>query len=115
MQAVNITQNKTLADPLVVADTFLSSLIGLLGKRNLPPGQGLWILPCQSVHTMWMQFPIDVIFLDRNKVVVHCIENMKPFRLSKHIGKAKSVLELPAFTIKITRTLLGDQVEISGG
>jgi uncharacterized protein len=115
MQAINVTQNKTLADPLVVADTFLSSLIGLLGKRNLPPGHGLWIHPCQSVHTMWMLFPIDVIFLDRNKVVVHCIENMKPFRLSKHIGNAKSVLELPTHTINKTQTLPGDQVEISGG
>jgi uncharacterized membrane protein (UPF0127 family) len=115
MQAVNVTQNKTLANPLVVADTFLSSLIGLMGKRNFPPGQGLWILPCQSVHTMWMLFPIDVIFLDKNRVVVHCIENMKPFCLSRHVRQAKSALELPAHTIKYTQTLLGDQVEISGG
>jgi len=64
---------------------------------------------------MWMLFPIDVIFLDRNRVIVHCIENMKPFRFSRHVGKAKSVLELPAHTIQNTQTLLGDEVEISGG
>jgi uncharacterized membrane protein (UPF0127 family) len=115
MHAVNITRNKTLANPLVVADTFLSSLLGLLGKRSLPTGQGLWILPCQSIHTMWMRFPIDVIFLDKDRVVVHFIENMKPFRVSKHVPKAKSVLELPTNTINSTQTLLGDQVEFSGG
>jgi len=115
MQAINLTQKKTLASGLSVADTILSSLIGLLGKPNLPPGEGLWLVPCQSIHTMWMRFPIDVIFLDSAKTVVHLIENMKPFRISKHVSSARSVIELPATTITSTQTQLGDQIVIANG
>ncbi|PYV43996.1 MAG: DUF192 domain-containing protein [Acidobacteria bacterium] len=113
MQAINVTRKKTLADVLSTADTIFSSLIGLLGKRNLPHGAGLWLVPCQSIHTMWMRFPIDVIFLDSEKTVVHLIENMKPFRISIHVSRAKSVIELPAHTITSTQTQLGDQIEIA--
>jgi uncharacterized membrane protein (UPF0127 family) len=115
MKAINVTQNKTLASSLSVADTFLGSLLGLMGRRHFPMGAGLWINPCQSVHSMWMRFPIDVIFLDKQKSIVHLITNMKPFRISRHISRAKSVLELPASTIIETQTQLGDQVEITEG
>ena len=69
----------------------LDSLIGLMGKACLKKGHGLWIKPCQSVHTFWMRFPIDVLFLDKNGVVIHFIESMKPFRVSRHVLKARSV------------------------
>lgn len=115
MQAINITQKKALANALSVADTVLATLVGLLGKRNLGPGEGLWLVPCQSIHTMWMRFPIDVIFLDNGKTVIYMIEKMKPFRISKHVSRARSVIELPACTIASTQTRLGDQIEITEG
>jgi len=115
MQAINVTRKKTLANVLSVADTIFSSLIGLLGKRNLPLGEGLWLVPCQSIHTMWMRFPIDVIFLDNDKTVVHLIENMKPFRISRHVSRARSAIELPAYTVSSTQTQLEDQIEITEG
>jgi uncharacterized protein len=111
MWAVNITRNQVLASHLDIADTFLSSLIGLLGRSQLESGEGLWIRPCQSVHTIWMRFPIDVIFLDAEQAVIHTVERMKPFRVSKHVSRAKSVLELPAATIEHTGTLLGDHLK----
>ena len=111
-RAVNATRNKTLANSLWVADTFFSSLLGLMGKRQLPAGEGLWICPCQSVHSMWMRFPIDVIFLNNQKSIIHLIENMKPFRISKYVHTARSVLELPARTIQATQTQVGDQIDI---
>jgi uncharacterized membrane protein (UPF0127 family) len=114
-KAVNVTRNKALADSLLVADTFLSSLLGLMGRRHLPVGEGLWINPCQSVHSMWMRFPIDVIFLNNQRAIIHMVENMKPFRISKHVSEARSVIELPADTITITETQVGDQVVISEG
>jgi uncharacterized membrane protein (UPF0127 family) len=114
MQAFNVTQQKMLARVLTVADTFLRSLMGLIGKSSLPEGNGLWILPCQSVHTFWMRFPIDLIFLDRQKTVIHLVEGMKPFRVSRHFTKASSVLELPVNVIRKTTTRVGDQIEISG-
>ena len=102
-----------MAEDLLVADTFLSSLLGLMGQRSLREGRGLWIVPCQSVHTIWMRFPIDVIFVDRAKRVVHLVENLKPFRVSKHVSKAQSVIELPVNVIRSSMTCLGDQIDIS--
>ena len=113
MQAMNITQQRLLADGVCVADTYLSSLRGLIGKRYLRSGAGLWIVPCQSIHTLWMLFPIDVIFLDKDGTVVHLVEDMKPFRISRHVFQARSVIELPVNTIRRTNTKLGDQLKIS--
>lgn len=101
-----------LADALHVADTFLGSLMGLMGKPPLAEGQGLWIVPCQSVHTFWMRFPIDVVFLDKGRRVIHLVEHLKPFRISKHVSKAASVLELPVSMIHRSGTELGDQIVI---
>ncbi len=115
MRAINLTQNKLLATDLSVADTFLRSLIGLLDKQNLSSGEGLWIFPCQSIHTFGMRFPIDVLFLSRDGIVLHLIEHMKPFRISKHVKAAKGVLELPSHTIPATTTQLGDKVAIVRG
>ena len=98
-----------------VADGYFSRLVGLLGKtrRWVRPGNGLWIVPCHGVHTIGMLFALDLIFLDRNKVVVHLEEHVRPFRISKVSLKAHSVLELPPHTIFRTATRVGDQLEIS--
>jgi uncharacterized protein len=113
MQATNLTRRTVLAKDLAVADTFWSSLVGLMGRRALKAEGGLWIVPCQSVHTFWMRFPIDVVFVDQRKTVVHVVENMKPFRISRHVSQARSVIELPANVIRITMTSVGDQIDIS--
>jgi len=115
VNAVNITRNKTLASTLLVADTFCRSLLGLMGRRHLPLGEGLWINPCQSVHSMWMRFPIDVVFLSSHRSIIHLVENMKPFRITKYVSAAESVIELPARTIAKTQTRVGDRVEITEG
>src|SRR5262245_35927874 len=115
MKAINTTRNKMLASTLSVADTFGSSLLGLMGRRCLPLGAGLWIVPCQSVHSMWMRFPIDVVFLSRQQSIIHLVENMKPFRITKYVSAAESVMELPASTIATTQSQIGDRVEITEG
>ena len=76
------------------------------------PGQGLWIVPSYGVHTIGMLFSIDIVFLDRSNHVVHIEEHVRPFRISKVILKADSVLELPPHTIFRTRTHVGDLFEI---
>ena len=113
--AKNVTRGKILANSLDVADTFAKSMMGLMGKPSLERGHGLWIKPCQSIHTFWMRFSIDVLFLDKQGVVVHFVESMKPFRVSRHILRARSVLELPAWSIKDSDTQLGDCIEVSNG
>jgi hypothetical protein len=113
MKAFNLSRKQLLAERLSVADTFWKSLAGLLPRRALPPGEGLWIVPCQSVHTIGMRFPIDVVFLDREGVIIHFEENMKPFRISRHISRARGVLEIPAGVVHATGTQAGDVIALS--
>ncbi|HUX10985.1 MAG TPA: DUF192 domain-containing protein [Terriglobia bacterium] len=110
----NKTRETFVATNATVADTYVSRLVGLLGRtrRWARPGQGLWIVPSYGVHTIGMLFSIDLVFLDRGNHVVHIEEHVRPFRISKVILKADSVLELPPHTIFRTRTHAGDLLEI---
>ena len=112
MKAVDLTSGKELALNLAVADSFFARLKGLLGKHELPPGEGLWIKPCGSVHTFGMRFPIDVAFLDRDMHVVAVAKTLRPNRVSPFCTKAFSVLELPAGTLDAAVTAVGDRIEI---
>jgi uncharacterized protein len=110
----NKTRETFVATSASVADTYMSRLVGLLGRtrRWVRPGQGLWIVPSYGVHTIGMLFSIDLVFLDRTNHVVHIEEHVRPFRISKVILKADSVLELPPHTVFRTRTHVGDMLEI---
>jgi uncharacterized protein len=110
---LNKTRERFVATNVAVADSYFRRLVGLLGKtkRWARPGQGLWIIPSHGVHTMGMMFPIDLIFLDRDKNVVHVDEHVKPFRISRVSIRTHSVLELPAHTVFRTGTCVGDQLE----
>ncbi len=113
--AYNKTQETFVATSVKRADSYFTRLVGLLGKtkRWARDGAGLWIVPSSGVHTIGMLFPIDVIFLDKNKVVIHLEEHLRPFRVSKVSLKAFSVLELPPHTIYGSKTAIGDQFEIA--
>ena len=111
----NKTRETFIATEAAVADSYLSRLVGLLGKtkRWAQLGKGLWIVPSRGVHTIGMLFPIDLIFLSKQKEVVHLEEHVRPFRISKVSLKALSVLDLPPHTIYHSRTEVGDQLEIT--
>jgi uncharacterized membrane protein (UPF0127 family) len=111
----NKTRETFVATEAVVADGYLRRLVGLLGKtkRWARLGAGLWIVPSRGVHTIGMLFPIDLLFLSKDKEVVHLQEHLRPFRVSKVTLKATSVLELPPHTIYRTGTQVGDRLEIS--
>ena len=83
----------SLVPHLEIADTFLSRAVGLLGRKTLPPGHGLLIRPCASIHTAFMRFPIDVAFLDRQGRVVKVIRNLPPWRMASGGRSACAVLE----------------------
>ena len=95
-----------------MADTSRLRRRGLLDWELLQPGEGLWIVPCEGVHSFWMRFSIDVLYLDRGKKVRKIRHEMKPWSLSAHLP-AHSVLELPAGTARSTYTQSGDQLEFS--
>ena len=79
----------------VVADTALRRIRGLLGRRSLPPGDGIVMRPGWSIHTAFMLFSIDVAFVDADQVVIKVVQNLKPFRASVCRG-ARDVVELAA-------------------
>jgi len=111
----NKTRERFVATHARVADAYFSRLVGLLGTTRRWPraGSGLWIVPSHGVHTIGMLYALDLIFLDRNYLVVDVEEHVRPFRISKVSFKAESVLELPVHTLFRTETRVGDQLEIS--
>ena len=115
--AFNRTRNAYLATHLSVAGTHWSRLCGLMGKdvANFSAGNGLWIVPSRGVHTLAMKFPIDVLYLDKNKCVVHAERNLRPWRLARVSMRTVSVLELPGNTLESSGTTIGDEIEIALG
>ena len=111
----NKTRETFVATEAIIADDYLSRLVGLLGKtkRWARMGAGLWIVPSRGVHTIGMLFSIDLVFLNKQKEVVHVEEVVRPFRISRVSLKTDSVLELPPHTIYRTGTRVGDVLEIS--
>lgn len=111
----NRTRETFVATEAVVADSYVRRLIGLLGKtkRWARQGCGLWIVPSRGVHTIGMMFPIDLIFLGKDREVVHVEEFVRPFRISKVSLRADSVLELPPHTVYRSGTQVGDRLEIA--
>ena len=112
MKAINTANNNELADDLVLADTLLRRMRGLLGRKALVRGEGLWIKPCNGVHTFGMRFPIDVVFLDRQLRVIAVTQSLPPNRLTRMYINAASVLELPSGTTEHTATVTGDRISI---
>jgi len=111
----NRTRETFVATEAVVADNYFRRLIGLLGKtsRWAKLGRGIWIIPSRGVHSIGMLFPIDLVFLSKDRQVVHLEEHFRPFRVSRISLKAASVLELPTHTIYRSKTQMGDVLEIS--
>ena len=105
-------RDTVLAEDIEIADSFWGRLKGLLGRMLLPAGTGLLLKPCNSIHSCFMKFDFDVVFINNNLKIVHIIEKMCPFRISPVIQQAQMALELPAGTISITGTEIGDQLFI---
>src|SRR5215470_4643356 len=110
----NTTRKTVLGDQIMVAETNLSRMVGLLGKRGLAAGSGLLIYPSQSIHTVAMRFPIDVIFVDRHWRVIHLRPQMVPYRLTALHWRSRCVIELPSGVIAESSTCVGDQLSVGG-
>lgn len=115
MRAVTVqnqTRESLIGDRVTIANTSLSRMFGLLGKRGLKAGEGLWIKPSSGVHTIGMRFTIDVIGLDKNHKVVKLWPNLVPYRLTSVSTKVRSVIELAAGSIAESQVRLGDVLSI---
>lgn len=115
--AFNRSRQTFLATDMRAATTHWTRLRGLMGisPTNFGFGQGLWIIPCHGVHTWAMRFPLDLVYLDTQNVVVHLEENVKPWRFAPVRMDTVTVLELPWHTIWNSGTVVGDQIEMELG
>ena len=111
VKILNQTRGCTLGDAIERADTSETRRVGLLKRSGLDKGQGLWIVPCEGIHTFFMKFAIDVVFLNRQRRVVKVVRRMPPWRLAMNL-RARSVVELPPGTIESTGTAVGDVLEV---
>lgn len=102
-----------IGDRIAVADTSLTRFFGLMGRRSMKPGSGLWIKPSSGVHTFWMRMAIDVIALDRQRRVVSVGHSVRPWRISGLHSKTASVLELPAGRCRDLGIQPGDTLEFA--
>ncbi len=109
----NLSRGLVLASHCELATTLLARARGLLGHEPLKPGQAMLISPCHSIHTFFMSFSIDAAFLDRDLRVVYVMASMPPGRVSPHLFKSHSVLELPAGALAASGTAVGDELDIS--
>ena len=100
-----------MANDIVFANTPVKRLKGLLGDKGLMDGQALIIKPCNCIHTLFMSFSIDALFVDKNNKVVKALGQLSPFRFSKLYWKSKIVVELPCGKLKSTQTQHGDLLQ----
>ena len=112
--AFNRTRAIYLANNVVIANSHWTRFRGLMATdaSAFPRGRGLWLNPSHGIHTFAMRFPIDALYLDRDRIVIHLEEALKPWRVAAVKANATSVLELPAGIIQETATALGDQIDI---
>lgn len=111
LQMVNITRQTKLATSVEVASSGAKRSKGLLGRKGLAPGEALWIVPCEAVHTFGMQFSLDLVYLDRKHRIKKIKKNVPPWRISACLT-AHSVVELPAGSILDADAQPGDVVEL---
>ncbi len=109
---MNLTRQTILADRVELANRAATRNKGLLGRNGLEPGEGLWIIPCQAVHTFGMRFSIDLVYVDRKKQVKKVCSRVTPWRISACLS-AHSVVELAAGAVFSSQTKPGDRLEFS--
>ena len=113
LKVTNTTRGNTVGDSVELADTSLKRMFGLLGRRGLAAGGGLWIRPSSGVHTVGMKFTIDVIGLDRELRVIKLWNTLVPYRVTSVSLECRSVIELSAGRIADCNVRLGDVLSIA--
>ena len=113
LRLLNVTRSTILATDLAIAEGFWERGRGLLGRKELRPGEGLVISRCRSIHMWGMRFAIDVIFVDRAWRVVALKRGVRPWALTPPVWGAWATVELPQGTIERSMVSIGDQLEAS--
>ncbi len=108
--AINTTTQKELGKRIRKAITFFQRTRGLLGQKEIKKGEGLYIPACRSIHTFFMRFPIDVVFIDDDNRITLVAPSLLPFRIAFGPRNTAGVLELSAGTLNDNRCIAGDKI-----
>ena len=118
-QLINKKNNKTLAQNIIIAHSLFSRMKGLMGKKDFPLSDTLWLLPCKGgIHTFFVKFPIDVVFVNRSLHITHIFKNITPWKivypsyLSFLIPKTYSVFEFKTPALSHCQIQQGDQLHV---
>ena len=111
-EAINLVTKQRLAHKVNFATSFFQRLRGLLGRIAMAEGEGLFIPGCRSIHTFFMAFPIDVLFLDKNGRVTKSVSGVHPFRVVFGPWNSTGVLELPYGTLNKNQCSIGDKMSL---
>jgi uncharacterized membrane protein (UPF0127 family) len=112
IQRVVRADGSAVCDECFVADTVLTRMRGLLGRPPLRPGEGLMLRPASAIHTWFMRFPIDVLFLNRDLVVTAVAEDVAPWRMRAR-RRSRSVLELASGETRRLGIRSGDRLRLA--
>jgi uncharacterized membrane protein (UPF0127 family) len=112
LRLVHPGSGRVLAERLERPRTFVGRGLGLMFRRGLEPGSGIWITPCSGIHTFFMRFPIDVVFLDRGRRVFRVYRALPSWRMVPMVWGAHSVVELPAGTVDALPLAPGEQLAV---
>jgi len=116
--AARLDDGRYLASRVVVAKSLLSRFWGLMGRPGLDPEEGLWLVPCRSIHMFFMRTAIDIVFLDRDGVVVRAVSRMRPWSLRPlnitllPVARAHSALELAPGTLERLGVAEGAHIDL---
>ena len=109
----NATRHVELGRKVRSAASLIDRAIGLLLTPSLRAGEGMYLSPCKSVHTFFMRYPIDVLFLDSEGAILHQ-DTLRPWRVSGWQAQSRGVLEFMEGTLSRTGTRVGDRIELEG-
>jgi len=112
MKVINLSRNTILADKAAKAESPFARLAGLLKRKSLDEGEALILSPSSGIHSFFMRFTIDALFLDKTGKVIAILPSFKPWRLSSIYFSAHTVIELPEGTINLTQSQPGDTIQI---
>ena len=113
LKVINSTKNVVICENCGLADRIPTRIKGLIGRKVLKNDEGLVITGCRSIHSVFMQFPICAIFIDKKGKVVKILDNFRTYRMSGYYYKADKVIELPPWKAKETKTEVGDVIIIT--
>ena len=112
MKIYNSTQNNIIADEVKVAENFFTRSVGLLCRKSILPSEALIIKPCCSIHTIFMKFSIDVLFVNKKNEIVALHQNLKPWRILPIHLRSHYVIELAAGQIAVNNICLSDIINL---